>query len=178
MPRLKVIETKDATGKTAELYKASQEAFGTVFNLFKGLANAPLALEAYMTLDKLISQGKLTPAERDVVRLTASQFNDCQYCLAAHTMTAGMNGLSDEEILAVRHGSPEDPKLLALVEFTNRVLDTRGFVSDGDLAEVRAAGYTDEHIAEIVTILAQKTLSNLFNHIHDTELDLPPAPDL
>ena len=178
MPRLKVIEPGDATGKTAELYDASQQAFGTVFNLFKGLANAPLALEAYMALDSLIAQGKLTPAERDVVRLAASQFNDCQYCLGAHTMTAGMNGLSNEEILAVRHGSPEDPQLLALVEFTNRVLETRGYVSDGDIAELRAAGYTDEHIAEIVTILAQKTLSNLFNHIHDTELDLPSAPDL
>ena len=53
-----------------------------------------------------------------------------------------------------------------------------GFVSDGDISAFRQAGYSDGHITEIVTILAQKTLSNLFNHIHDTELDFPPAPDL
>ncbi|NND60361.1 MAG: carboxymuconolactone decarboxylase family protein, partial [Gammaproteobacteria bacterium] len=54
----------------------------------------------------------------------------------------------------------------------------RGYVSDEDIAAFRDAGYGDEHIAEIVTIMAQKTISNLFNHIHETELDLPPAPDL
>ncbi|NND60664.1 MAG: carboxymuconolactone decarboxylase family protein, partial [Gammaproteobacteria bacterium] len=166
MPRLKSIEPDQAEGKAAELYQQSQDAFGTVFNLFKGLANAPLALEAYMTLDKLIAEGKLSAAERDIVRLVASQFNDCNYCLAAHTMTAGMNGLSDEEILAVRHGSPDDDKQAALVTFANRVLETRGYVSDEDIAAFRDAGYGDEHIAEIVTIMAQKTISNLFNHIH------------
>ena len=178
MPRLNVVEPDEATGKTAELYQASNDAFGTVFNLFKGLANAPLALEAYMTLDKLIAQGKLSAAERDVVRLAASQYNDCNYCLAAHTMTGSMNGLTAEQMLAVRHGSPDDDKHAALVDFTNRVLETHGYVSDKDLENFRAAGYADEHVAEIVTILAQKTLSNLFNHIHDTELDFPAAPDL
>lgn len=178
MPRLKKVETDQATGRTAELFLQSQQTFGNVFNLFKGLANAPLALDAYLSLERLISQGKLDPAERDIVRLAASQFNDCQYCLAAHTATAAGNGLQQEDILAVRHGSPGDPRHAALVEFTNRVLDTRGFVSNADIDSFRQAGFSDEHVAEIVTILAQKTLSNLFNHINDTELDFPPAPDL
>ena len=46
------------------------------------------------------------------------------------------------------------------------------------LAAVRAAGYTDANIADITVVITQKTLSNYFNHIHDTVLDLPPAPPL
>jgi uncharacterized peroxidase-related enzyme len=175
MPRLNVIEVEAATGKTKELYDASQAAYGTVFNLFKGLANAPLALEAYLTLEKLIAGGTLRPAEQDIVRLAASQFNGCEYCLGAHTMAAQSKGLSEDGILKIRRGDASDPQHAALVRFTHRVLDTKGFVDDEDIAAFRSAGYTDEQIAEVVTILAQKTLSNYFNPIHDTPLDVPAA---
>jgi alkylhydroperoxidase family enzyme len=51
-------------------------------------------------------------------------------------------------------------------------------VSDDDLAAVRAAGYTDANIADIMVVIAQKTMSNYFNHIHQTVLDFPAAPKL
>ncbi|MFW6171597.1 MAG: carboxymuconolactone decarboxylase family protein [Planctomycetota bacterium] len=178
MPRLNVIEPDTASSKVKELYEDAQQEFGNVFNLFKGLANAPGALEAYITLERLIAAGKLSPAEQETVRLTASQFNGCEYCLAAHSMTASMKGLSNEEILAIRRGEPSDPKLAALVQFTRRVLETKGSVRDDEIQAVRAAGYTDEHMSEVVTILAQKTLSNYFNHIHQTPLDIPAAAKL
>jgi alkylhydroperoxidase family enzyme len=89
-----------------------------------------------------------------------------------------MKGLSEEEVLKIRRGEPSDPKHAALVQFTNRVLDTKGFVSDQDIKAFRGAGYTDEHIAEVTTILAQKTLSNYFNHIHDTPLDIPAPAEI
>ncbi len=173
MPRLKVIETEAATGEVKELFEASQQEFGNVFHLFKGLANAPLALEAYLTLEKLIAGGKLSPVEQDIVRLRASEWNGCEYCLGAHTMTAEMKGLPEEEIHRLRRGEASEPSHAALVRFTSRVLETRGFVDDQDLDAFRRAGYTDEHVAEVVTILAQKTLSNYFNHIHNTPLDVP-----
>ena len=178
MPRLNVIEPDAATGKVKELYDDAQQEFGNVFNVFKGLANAPVALEAYIALERLIAAGKLTPAEQDTVRLTASQFNGCEYCLAAHSVTGAMKGLSSDEILKIRRGEPSDPKLAALVQFTHRVLETKGSVRDDEIESLRAAGYTDEHIAEVVTILAQKTLSNFFNHIHETPLDIPAPAEI
>lgn len=178
MPRLNVVEPDAAPDKVKTLYDDVQQEFGNVFNVFKGLANAPIALEAYIALERLIAAGTLSPAEQETVRLTASQFNGCQYCLAAHSLTASMKGLSNDEILGIRRGTPSDPKLAALVRFTQRVLETKGSVSDAEIEAVRAAGYADEHIAEVVTILAQKTLSNYFNHIHDTPLDIPAAAEI
>jgi uncharacterized peroxidase-related enzyme len=178
MPRLNVVEPEAATGKVKELYEASQQQFGTVFNLFKGLANAPLALDAYMTLERLIAGGTLSPAEQAIVRLTASQLNGCEYCLAAHTMEGRMKGMSEDEMVKIRRGDATDPKHAALVRFTRRVLDRKGFVRDEEIDAFRQAGYTDEHIAEVVTILAQKTLSNYFNHIHDTPLDVPAVAEV
>ena len=54
-------------------------------NLYKGLANSPQALEAYLALDQFISDGSLTPAEQQVVRMVASVHNECTYCVAAHS---------------------------------------------------------------------------------------------
>ncbi len=177
-PRLNTIEPEDASGKTAAIYGQLKSMMGTVLNLFKGLANSPQALEAYVTLDKLISDGSLTPVEQQIVRMVASVHNECTYCVAAHTMGLKGAGLNGDEILDVRRGSSDSSKLQALIVFTQEVLSTKGFVSDEDLSAVREAGYTDANIADVMVIIAQKTLSNFFNHVHATVLDLPPAPPL
>lgn len=78
----------------------------------------------------------------------------------------------------IRKGNANDPKHAALIKFTQKVIETNGFVDESDLIEFKDAGYSDAHIAEVPVIIAQKTLSNLFNHINDTELDLPPAPEI
>jgi len=64
----------------------------------------------------------------------------------------------------------------ALINFTIKVLESKGHVSDGDIEAFKGAGFTDAHTAEITVIIAHKSLSNLFNHIYDTDLDLPSVP--
>lgn len=177
-PRLNSIEPEAATGKLAAVYGQVKSKMGMVPNLFKGLGNSPQALEAYLMLDQFISEGSLTPAEQQLVRMVASVHNNCTYCVAAHTLGLKGAGVSDADILDIRRGTSSDAKLNALIVFTQEVLATKGFVSDDDLAAVHAAGYTDANIADITVVIAQKTLSNYFNHVHDTVLDLPPAPPL
>lgn len=178
MPRLNVVRPQDAQGEVKKIYDAIKSSFGMIPNLFKGFANSPITLQAYLSLMKLVDQGTLSEQETEVVRLTVSQVNDCNYCLAAHTMTGKMSGLSEDEILKIRKGEPSDSKHAALAAFTRKILATNGYVGDDDIAAFRAAGYSDEHIGEVVTIISQKTLSNLFNHINDTELDFPAVPEV
>ncbi len=177
-PRLNSIEPEAASGKTAAIYGQVKSNMGMVPNLFKGLANSPQALEAYLALDKYISEGSLTPAEQNVVRMVTSVHNGCTYCVAAHTLGLKGAGLSEEAILDIRRAKSDDPKLQELIVFTQEVLSTKGFVSDDDLSAFRNAGYTDAGIADVIVVIAQKTLSNYFNHVHDTVLDLPAAPPL
>lgn len=178
MPRLKTVEKSEATGEIKDLYEAIQKNMGTVPNIFKGMAAGPVLLKAYLQLDELLAKGTLSKAEQDIVRLVVSQYNNCKYCLAAHTMTARAKGLSDEEILAVRRGLPNDDKQAALGTFVRRILDTKGFVEDGDIKAFRDAGYNDAQVCEVITIIGQKMMSNYFSHVHDTDLDFPEAPEL
>jgi len=53
------------------------------------------------------------------------------------------------------------------------VVTERGWVSDEDLAAVRAAGTSDAEIAEVVAHVAVNTFSNYFNHVAETDVDFP-----
>lgn len=177
-PRLQSIEPEAANGKTAAIYGKVKSWMGMVPNLYKGLANSPQALEAYLALGKFASEGSLTPVEQQLISMVASVHNECNYCVAAHSPGLKGAGLSGDEILDVRRGTSSDPKMQALIVFVQEILSSKGFVSDDDLAAVRAAGYSDANIADMMVVIAQKTMSNYFNHIHDTVLDFPPAPPL
>ena len=176
MPRLKTVEPNEAQGQIREIYEAIEHKMGTVPNIFKGMAASPVCLRAYLMLDDLVAEGELTGAEQEAVRLVVSQVNGCDYCLAAHTRVGKAHGLTDDQIAAIRQGRPDDDKLAALVTFTLNILETKGNVDDGQLQAFRDAGYTDAHVGDVLTLVAQKTLSNYFNHVHQTKLDFEPAP--
>ena len=42
--------------------------------------------------------------------------------------------MSAEQMLEIRRGKSEDAKLVTLLQFTRRMLETKGFVEDSDLA--------------------------------------------
>jgi AhpD family alkylhydroperoxidase len=123
-----------------------------------------------------LKKGGLSSAEIEAIKLTVSQAYGCDYCLAAHTLLGKKAGLSEEETLDIRRGRSQKPGIGALVKFINAALHPDARVSDADLAEIRSAGYNDAQIADAVQVIAQTVFTNLFNRVHRTALDFPPAP--
>lgn len=178
MPRLTVVNPDEATGKTKDLLDAAKKKMGKVPNILKGMANSPGALGAYLGLSEALTHSVLDGKTREAIALALGEKNGCHYCVAAHTVVAKMQGLSREETLAARRGESPDPKRNAAIQFALAVQETKGFVSDDDLAKVRDAGWDDAAIADIVAVTAMNMYTNLFNHVNDTELDFPAAPAL
>ncbi len=81
--------------------------------------------------------------------------------------------MSREELAANLEGHSADPTLAAILRFARAVVVERGWVSDTDLAEARAAGLDDGRITEIVAAVAANTFSNYINHVARTEVDFP-----
>ena len=178
MPRLNSIDPANAEGEVKEIYDGIKKAFGGVNNIFQGMANSPAGLNAYLGMSATLAGGGLSKIEIEIVALATSDYNGCDYCNAAHTTIAKMNGLSDDEVLAIRRGKSENEKYNTLAQFAHRVLQTKGFVEDDDIQKMRDAGYTDGNIVEVVAVIAHTTFSNFFNHVHATEVDFPAAPKL
>jgi alkylhydroperoxidase family enzyme len=81
--------------------------------------------------------------------------------------------LDDAETIANRNGGSNDPKAAAAVLFAKQVTDARGRVSDVDLKAVKAAGYSEPAVIEIVLNVAFNIWTNYVNTVADTEIDFP-----
>ena len=176
MARLQVVEPKQAEGKAKEIFEGPLK--GMEINIFKGMANSPAVLQAYLGMSGALEKGLLTGEEREAIMLVVGEANQCGYCVAAHTMLGKQAGLTDEQTVEARKGQMSDPKLAAVVTFAKALHEKKGWVDDADLDAFRAAGYTDGHIAEAVANYALSVFTNYFNHVNDTDIDMPKPPAL
>ena len=133
--------TETAPPASREDLETAEKLFGFIPNLLGVLAAAPIALEAYIILTKLLGDASLSPVEQQVVMLAGSHENGCGYCMAAHSTVAGAVGMPALILEALRGGTVlPDKKLEALRSFVIEVVRSRGRVSDERLEEFLAAG--------------------------------------
>jgi uncharacterized peroxidase-related enzyme len=172
IPTPPTIET--APPAAQPLLRAIKRQLGVAPNLFRLVANSPAALEGYLGLSAALAEGELPPATRERIALAVAQINGCDYCLSAHTyLGRHIAKLDDAEIVANRHASSTDDKAAAAVRFAAQVTEHRGAVSDEELEAVKAAGYTDAQIIEIVQHVALNVWTNYINIVAQTEIDFP-----
>ena len=177
MSRLKTIDPNKAEGRAKELFDGPLK--GKHLNIFKGMANSPAALDAYLALSGALAKGELSEKEREVVQLAVGQENACDYCMAAHTMIGKNAGLSEQQTIGARRGKIDDDKKLdALTRFSKTLHEKKGNVAENDIKSFKDAGYTDGAIAEVVANYALATYTNYFNHLNETPVDLPEAPSI
>ena len=150
----------------------ARKRLGFLPNVFGVLAEAPVAVEAYGTLNDLFVRSSFTPTERHVVWFANIYENDCTYCMAAHTGIAKLEHIPEDVVEAARSGTPyADPKLEALRSFTRSLVVNRGWVSDEELTAFINAGFTRQHVMEVLVGVAHKVVSTYANHIAGTSLD-------
>ena len=147
---------------------------GQVPNMYANMINSPGVLETYLHgYNAFRTESGFTPVEQEVVFLTISYENSCDYCMAAHSFIADkMSKVPEDVTNAIREGRKiEDSKLHALSVFTKEIFQTRGRPSAEAVNHFLQAGYDERKILEIVLALAVKTLSNYSNHLFSTEVD-------
>jgi uncharacterized peroxidase-related enzyme len=165
---------ESAPAETHALLEAVNKQLGVVPNLFRLVANSPAALEGYLGLSGALSKGKLAAPTRERIALAVAEINGCDYCLSAHTyLGKNLAKLDDAEITANRNGASNDPKADAAVRFAADVTRERGHVAEAALHKVRAAGYSDAEIIEIVMHVALNTWTNYINEVAKTDIDFP-----
>ena len=174
MSRLNVSPTAELPEETNRALDEVAGRFGFVPNMFATLASNPAVLDIVMTLQTKANR-LLDAKTRHTIALAVSEADGCDSCLALHTAGSLQGGMSIEDIELARAGSSVDPKRAAVARFTHRIIETRGHVSDADLAAVRGAGYTDPQILGIVTLAVRALMTNYINNVNQTTVDIPSA---
>jgi alkylhydroperoxidase family enzyme len=85
-----------------------------------------------------------------------------------------MTRLDDDEIARNCGRSSSDTRRAAALTFTREVVLTRVKVDVCALDALRIAGFTEGHILEIVARVVQFTMSNYFNNVMKTDIDIFP----
>ena len=175
MQRLNSVDPQIATGRTKKLLNTVQQSFGMVPNTARVMANSPAVLESFLVFSTAMSGAKIDKKLHNQLKLTTSETNSCSYCTSILSAVAPSAGLTADDILAGRTGHSEDRHTKAALAFANDVLESRGKVSEKQLAAVRDAGFGDAEIVEIVASVVLGCFTNFLNNVADTDLDIPKA---
>ena len=171
MSRIPVVTQPNAEQQA--LLDAAQAQLGMLPNFLKVFAHSPVALKAFLGLFGIATAGALDPQTRERIALALAQQNACEYCLSAHTALGQQAGLGAEEMAANRAGASQDAKAAAAVRFARALVEHMGEVTTAELQEVRAAGYGEAEIVEIITRVGMNLLTNILGKASRLEIDFP-----
>ncbi|MCB4379314.1 carboxymuconolactone decarboxylase family protein [Synechococcus sp. MU1644] len=165
---------EDAPAGSQELLNGVKQMLGSAPNGFRLISNSPAALEGYLGLNGALGKGELDAATRERIALAIANHNGCDYCNSAHTyLGKNLVKLDEDELAANRKGSSNDAKADVAVRFALKVAQNRGQVDARDVDAVRAAGYSDGQLVEIVSHVAINVLTNYMFEVFDVEVDFP-----
>jgi AhpD family alkylhydroperoxidase len=177
MSRLPRLEKNQGDARSQQLM-ADLDANKKLLNIFRGMANSPAVLDGFLKFSGALREGKLPGKTREAIALAVGQANKCDYCLAAHTALGKGAGLDDAAIRDARLGRSSDKKTGGVITLARKLVETRGHVSDSDVAAARSAGLDDGEIAEVVANVVVNIFTNYFNLLNNTEVgtDFPKVP--
>lgn len=172
MPRLKRLETNEGDSRARRMM-AELDNSKKLLNVFRGMANSPAVLDAYLKFSGALKEGKLDARARGAIALVVGQSNRCDYCLSAHSFLGKGEGLDDAAIKDARQGRASNEKTQAAVTLAKRLVESRGSVADADVSAARSAGLDDGEVAEVVANVALNVFTNYFNNFNQTDVDFP-----
>ena len=175
MSRIPLIDPAQAPGASKALLGQIHGAFGATPNMFRAVAHSPAALQSmWSAFGALGASGARIPARLgEQIAVAVADRNGCEYCLAAHTALGRKAGATADEMRAAQMGESSDPKTAAALRFALQLVGERGHVGDADVQSLRAVGFDDGEIVEILAHVALNLFTNYVNVAFDVPVDFP-----
>jgi uncharacterized peroxidase-related enzyme len=118
MSTLGLIEYANATPEVRAVYDDIRATRKTDYinNFWKALAHDPATLKrTWESIKQIMSPGALDPLTKELIYIAVSVTNQCNYCIASHTVSAQQKGMTDamfQELMAVVGMANETNKLV------------------------------------------------------------------
>ncbi len=177
MSQFNVPTREEVSINNQEIFDSLKSKLGFVPNLYAYYAKSETALADYLAFQN--RKSSLKAKEREIVNLVVSQFNNCKYCLSAHTLLGKMNGFTEEQVLEIRKGTATfDTKLDVLAKTTKAIVENKGRIETSQKEVFFTAGYTEENLIDLVVVVGDKTISNYIHNLAGFEIDFPVAKEL
>jgi AhpD family alkylhydroperoxidase len=153
--------TETAPEEARPALAAVLKRLGFVPTMMAKFAEAPLLLDAYQTAAGFFDKTSFSPTERQVVLLTASYLNNCDFCMSPHSWGAGLDA---GVVAALCEGRAlADARLEALRVFVRGLVLEHGAVAEADWHAFFASGFTLRQALEAILGVATKVMTNYTN---------------
>lgn len=119
------------------------------------LKNEPEAYKAMKTLENYIATSKVTPIQKELIKIRASQINGCAYCINMHARDARKIGETEQRIYllnAWRETSLFTEEEKAILALTEEVTLIAKGVSD-DIYQQAAKLFDEHYLAQIIMVI-------------------------
>jgi uncharacterized peroxidase-related enzyme len=161
------------SGAAKPLLDEIKGAFGTAPNIFRAVANSPAALKSMWGAFGALGAGMIDAKLGEKIAVAVADRDACSYCLAAHTLLSKNAGASGDDMADAQAGHSADPKTAAALAFALKLVEHRGQVADADIEALRAAGFGEAQIVEIIAHVALNLFTNYVNIALDVPVDFP-----
>jgi uncharacterized peroxidase-related enzyme len=166
---IRTIGEEEAVGPLAEVYAFAREDFSFVPDAVKVFSLRPEVAAAQTQLRRtLLGNASTLGARRaDMIGAAVSGLNKCEYCGAAHTgLLAKREELSAEDAVTLFRNwrvldLPEQEQ--AMLAFAEKLTLMPSDVCEEDIERLRAVGFSDENIYDIVLLTAYRNFMNRVN---------------
>jgi AhpD family alkylhydroperoxidase len=117
MSTLGLIEYADASPEVRAVYDDIMATRNTdwINNFWKAIAHDPATLKrTWEDIKQIMAPGALDPLSKEMIYVAVSVTNQCNYCIASHTVSAQKKGMTDamfSELMAVVGMANETNKL-------------------------------------------------------------------
>lgn len=160
-PMYPVTTIESAAPASREAMKALEGALGFVPNVAAVMAQSPQTLSAFLGLFTQFHHGTFSGAERQTLLLGNAVTNRSAWAVAIHSWLAKKEGVSLEDVEALRADKlPSDRRLAALRRYSRELLLKRGLVDARSVEEFVEAGFTRAQTLEVVVGLAISAITN------------------
>jgi len=158
MARVELLDPEAAEGRVKEVFERVKAYYQMVPGLQKALCYLPETTDALWTLSLATAgEGSIREELKRVFFAVTAHEVECEYCTAAHMIALLGKQWSQQECVDVILGKPS-PRLSdkenAAVDFARVVARHPAGVTDEQTETLRAAGWTDPEIVEIVAAVA------------------------
>lgn len=168
----------------AELTKIYQDIVANGFgiegrpiNFFTAMASRPDILNvAWQFTKAIIVEGLLPASVKQMIALSISRQNNCQYCSVMHRGALEATGV--EAMVVESCASDPDTSNLSepnrsIVQFALKAARTPDQINDGDYEQLAELGLSDEEIAEALAIAGFTNFINTWADISGIHSDIP-----
>jgi hypothetical protein len=146
---------------------------GRFLNLHAQMAHSPTVLAAYMSLRSVIAEhGTFDPKVGAALTLATAATVGNDYMISIAGRLAQMSGWTEDQVLALRTGSPTgDVKINLLTNLVREAAANSGNVTEVTWKAAQGAGWSDEQLADAFAYLGLTVFTGYFLNYAQTDAD-------